>query len=261
MTTMIRTSRRGVLALALGAVALPALAQPLPARVRVLRGAGEGAVLFAGIEIALDPGWKTYWRVPGDSGIPPRFDFAGSSNLAAAEVLYPAPQRLSDGYGEILGYSESVVFPLRVRPADPGRPVGLAVTIDFGVCERLCLPVHTRLSATLGSVSAPAEEGARIARSLARVPRAVAAGSAVRELSFDRNERSLGVVAALPSGTIEHVIVEAGRDPPLPLPRLTPLGDGRVRAELRVDEPAPREILVTVVGAADAVEERRSLDG
>ncbi len=73
--------------------------------------------LRAGIEIKLQPGWKTYWRYPGDSGVPPQFDFAGSENLASAEVLYPAPHSFKDEAGTSIGYKETVVFPVASRPA------------------------------------------------------------------------------------------------------------------------------------------------
>lgn len=259
MTNVFRASRRQALAVALGAIATHAVAQPAPARARLLRGAPGGAELFAGVEIALNPGWKTYWRVPGDSGIPPRFDFSASINLADAEVLYPAPARFSDGYGEILGYSADVVFPLRVRAIRPDAPVTLAITLDFGVCERVCIPMQTRLNATLGQLSPPAQDVSRIARTLARVPRAVPAGTAVREFGFNPSSTRLTLLADLPGG-VDHVIVEAARELPLPLPGLNRLEDGRVRAELSIAAPVPSEVLVTAIGPREAVEERRNLD-
>src|SRR6476661_4306539 len=57
-----------------------------------------GARVFrAGVEIKLEPGWKTYWRYPGDSGVPPTFDFSASDNVKEATVLFPAPVRFPDG--------------------------------------------------------------------------------------------------------------------------------------------------------------------
>ena len=62
-------------------------------------------MLRAGIEIRLDPGWKTYWRYPGDSGVPPTLDFAGSENVKSVTALWPAPQRFADGAGgHSIGY-------------------------------------------------------------------------------------------------------------------------------------------------------------
>src|SRR6202012_6085941 len=58
--------------------------------VRLLAGSRSGAVLLGGIALQLQPGWKTYWRTPGDSGVPPRFDFAKSDNVETVTVMWPA---------------------------------------------------------------------------------------------------------------------------------------------------------------------------
>src|SRR5688500_6987418 len=101
---------------------------------------GIARVYRGGVHITLQPGWKTYWRYPGDSGVPPQFDFAGSENLAAAEVLYPAPHSFQDGAGTSIGYQDTVIFPVRVTPRDPSQPVKLNAKIDYAVCEKLCIP-------------------------------------------------------------------------------------------------------------------------
>ena len=80
------------------------------AAVRLIAGAQRGTVRRAGIEIRLAPGWKTYWRYPGDSGIPPRFDFSPSKNVKSVTVRYPAPHRLTDESGTSIGYKHGVVF-------------------------------------------------------------------------------------------------------------------------------------------------------
>ena len=80
----------------------------------------------AGFEIALAPGAITYWRDPGEAGVPPTFDFSGSANLAKAEVEYPAPERIAEPDGSTaFGYDASVILPIRVTPADPAKPVRL----------------------------------------------------------------------------------------------------------------------------------------
>src|SRR5215203_947233 len=63
------------------------------------KGEGAGRMYRAGIEIKLSSGWKTYWRYPGDSGVPPAFDFSKSENVKTATVLFPAPTRFPDGAG------------------------------------------------------------------------------------------------------------------------------------------------------------------
>ena len=77
--------------------------------------------IAAGVEIELADGWKTYWRNPGSSGVPPLFDWSAASNLASAEVRYPAPTRYGDRGGDTIGYKHRLIFPIVVRPADPQR--------------------------------------------------------------------------------------------------------------------------------------------
>src|SRR5436305_6402457 len=89
------------------------------------RAAGQGAPLRAGIEIRLGRGWHTYWRYPGDSGVPPLFDFGQSQNVKSVDVVWPGPQRLAEAGGIAIGYINNVILPLRVVPADPGNPVVL----------------------------------------------------------------------------------------------------------------------------------------
>src|SRR5262245_57660158 len=95
-----------------------------------LIGGGEaaaagGKTLRAGAEIRLGSGWKTYWRYPGDSGVPPSFDFGKSENVKSVSVQWPAPLRISDSEGVTIGYKTGVVFPLKIVAQDPAKPVML----------------------------------------------------------------------------------------------------------------------------------------
>ena len=110
--------------------------------------AGESKV-FAGVQIRLDPGWKTYWRTPGDSGVPPSFDWSGSKNLKEAQVLYPAPRRFADASGTAIGYEDEVVFPIKITPERPDEPVELKLNVDYGLCKTLCIPNEASLSIEL----------------------------------------------------------------------------------------------------------------
>src|ERR1700761_7633135 len=111
--------------------------------VRLLAGSRSGPVLLGGIAIQLDPGWKTYWRTSGDSGVPPRFDFSKSDNVEAVTVLWPAPTKFDDGSGGFsLGYHDSVVLPLRIVPKSNDKPVTLRANINYAVCEKICIPVE-----------------------------------------------------------------------------------------------------------------------
>jgi DsbC/DsbD-like thiol-disulfide interchange protein len=99
----------------------------------------------AGLEIALGEGWKTYWRMPGESGIPPQFDWSGSTNLKSITIGWPAPRRYRDAAGETVGYTTRIVFPLRVEPVDAAKPVNLALSLFYAVCKDICIPADADL--------------------------------------------------------------------------------------------------------------------
>lgn len=152
--------------------AAPAAAAPASAwaeghnsRARLIGGDG-----IAGVELQMPEGWKTYWRNPGDAGgVPPSFDWSSSTNLANAQVLYPAPTRFTDRSGDTLGYKGTVVFPVRLTPKDPKQPIDLRLTLDYGVCKDICIPAEAELALAI----VPGEGGkvpAEIADALARVP-------------------------------------------------------------------------------------------
>lgn len=128
----------------------------------------EAARPYAGLEIQMPKGWKTYWRAPGDAGgIPPELDFSGSENLAKATVLFPAPKKLIDRTGTTYGYKDQVTFPIRIEPSDAASPVVLKVKASYGVCEELCVPAEVELEVTI----APGIEASdALAEALAHVP-------------------------------------------------------------------------------------------
>ena len=140
------------------------------AQLRLLAGSRNGPVLLGGINFKLDPGWKTYWRTPGDSGVPPRFDFSKSENVEAVTVLWPAPQAFPDGAGgTALGYHNEIVIPLRIAVRDASKPVTLNANIQYAVCEKLCVPAQADLSLPVTSVAST--EDSTLSAALDRVPK------------------------------------------------------------------------------------------
>jgi suppressor for copper-sensitivity B len=137
---------------------------------------GSAAAIEAGLEIRLAPGWHTYWRSPGDAGIPPSIDWAGSDNLAHAEIAWPAPQRWSLQGFETAGYENHVVLPIALTLAQPGRPMVLHAAVDYAACANICVPYSAKLELSLPAGAAtPAPQAALIAAASARVPQGLAA--------------------------------------------------------------------------------------
>jgi DsbC/DsbD-like thiol-disulfide interchange protein len=191
----------------------------------------KGTGWRAGVEIRLAPGWKTYWRYPGDSGVPPRFDFAQSVNVKSAALAYPYPHRFDDGGGQSLGYKGGVIFPLRVVPEDPAQPATLRLKLDYAVCEKLCVPADASVELTLPAGSAEdARTEAALAAAETRVPKSAAVGDngalsirGVRQEPGSRTPRVIVEVAA-PPGTPVDLFAE-GPSPDWALPIPARMGD------------------------------------
>ncbi len=135
--------------------------------------ADEARRYRAGIEIKLAANTVTYWRSPGDFGVPPVFDFSQSRNLGSAQVSFPAPQRIDEAGSEIFGYSGDVILPIDIVPKDPGKPVNLVLKLDYAACETICLPVRAMLQ--LQVPPSDGERSAVLAAAEASVPRKLSA--------------------------------------------------------------------------------------
>lgn len=99
------------------------------------------------LRLELEPGWKTYWRSPGDAGVPPRFDWQGSGNVGQVVLHWPRPETIESGGERTLGYHGALVLPIEVTPADPARPVDLRALVDLGLCLDICVPAQVSLTA------------------------------------------------------------------------------------------------------------------
>ncbi|MBL9053234.1 MAG: hypothetical protein JNN02_05845 [Tabrizicola sp.] len=104
---------------------------------------------MAGLDLTLAPGWKTYWRSPGEAGIPPSFDWSMSENVKSVRIHWPVPTVFESAGMMTIGYHDRVVLPLEVTPVDPALPVRLDVSVDLGVCDKICIPAHVQLEAGL----------------------------------------------------------------------------------------------------------------
>jgi len=146
--------------------------------VRLIAGnpRGTDGLLRAGVEIRLATGWKTYWRYPGDSGVPPVFDFSKSENVKSISILWPAPHRFTDAGGTTIGYKGDVTFPVHVVRENPNRPATLQLALDYAVCEKLCVPA--RGHAVLALASTPSPHDSQLAAAEAQAPKEARVGDA-----------------------------------------------------------------------------------
>jgi DsbC/DsbD-like thiol-disulfide interchange protein len=282
MGASIRTAKHALAAAASLAVAtipaLPASAASAPAlstpwsqqhesRVRLIAGpAAKDGVFVAGVEISMSDGWKTYWRMPGDSGVPPNFNWSGSTNVASVKVLYPAPQRLPEATGIAVGYKSSVLFPVHVTPKDAAKPVVLKLALEYGICREICIPAETTLAIDIGpggSGALPAE----LTAALDRVPRPQASRrktdpelKGVSVQATGRGER-LSVEARFPQGPGgADLLIEAPDGLYIPLPVKASEGAGgivRFTADLTPDlahDLKGKALTLTLIGDRGATE-------
>lgn len=118
-------------------------------QLRVVASVDDAGNPAAALEVRLEPGWKTYWRTPGEGGLPTVFDFGASRNLAVADASYPAPRRYDDGYSVTNTYEGRVLFPIEFEAALSSAPVTLDIQVNMGVCEEICIPMQVHASVTL----------------------------------------------------------------------------------------------------------------
>lgn len=138
-------------------LALPLRAQSLSdiLSVELLPGwRTEAGTHMAAIKLKLSAGWKTYWRTPGDAGIPPEFDWRGSDNVKGLRIHWPTPQVFDFNGMQTIGYDRELVLPVEVWPMADGQPVRLETSVDLGVCREICVPANVQLGAVLAASGA-----------------------------------------------------------------------------------------------------------
>lgn len=170
----------------------------------IVAGGIENGAYRAALELDLPEGWHTYWRNPGDAGIPPIFDVARSENLKDFNVEYPVPVRHTDGAGTSMIYEGRLLLPIRAVPGHAGAPVTLTVRVLYGLCAEVCVPAEADVTARLDP-TAMVDQAARddIAAFEARVP----VRTDDNRLTIDR----LGFDAKTARGSAEVSVVDDGR--------------------------------------------------
>lgn len=253
---------------AAGLISGPWLQLHAGSRIRLLGVAGKAAGEINGaIEIELAEGWKTYWRMPGDAGVPPQFEWQGSGNLASATVMYPAPKRLPEPAAETVGYKTHVVFPLAAKAQTSGQPITLKLEAEFGICKEICVPAQASLALELPSAAQPAVQPGPIAQAVKQVPVAAKAGARDRPSLLASTADLAGaqpwlrLEARFPGGTdAADLFIEAPESIYVPMTkRLAVTAEGQITFEVRLPAATAQDLrgktlTLTLVGATGATE-------
>ena len=227
---------------------------------------------MAGLELEMHPGWKTYWRNPGDAGgVPPYFDWSKSRNLRRAEVLFPTPHRYKDKVGATIGYKERLILPVKLIAKDPSKPIGVALIAEFGVCKDICIPARATLALEVTPATLPPLP-AELKTALSSVPLPTAGPGGrlpyPRSLSLELGRApKLVIEIDYPAGVQgADLFVEVAGE--LYLPPAVRVGaprNGTVRYHIDVSDGVDlkalkgRELRLTMVSAAGAAEGRATI--
>lgn len=177
-------------------------------RVSALEPAADGTIKAA-LDIELLPGWKTYWRDPGEAGVPPTFRVDRSQNVQSAEIHFPAPKRIEDAYSVWAGYDYPVVLPITLKQETAGAKSVLEADVFLGICESVCIPFQTRFTLTLDPEQpANSFERRMVTRAFRSLPQAPADDFKVRETSDSGDTLTFAV--ALPDGAGDGEIFVTG---------------------------------------------------
>lgn len=214
---------------------------------------------WLGVDLNLGPGWKTYWKSPGDAGLPTEFDWSGSSNVIDAEVQWPAPSRLSILGFETVGYTHEVLFPVRLKVRDPNVETRIRLKLAVYACSTICVREERVLDATIQpGAGGPSQAAIDAWRS--KVPEATSHVLSV--LSIERSSTgpaSLRIeVASSRPLLAPDAFIES--DPPLSGDRPVVTFDHGNRATLAVELPGEtansirdRTVTATVVSGGESV--------
>ncbi len=222
----------------------------------------DGARMVA-LRLDLAPKWKTYWRAPGDAGIPPAFDWSASDNLRAVRYHWPRPTVFTTNGMRTIGYHDRLVLPMEVIPRDPSLPVVLRGRVDLGICKDICMPAAVEVTARLEGRGAA---DATIRAALDDRPRSGReAGLSAIACAVEPSKRGLNLTARMalpPVGADEAVVFEAGPDIWVDETATRRQGgELTAMAEMIADDRAPfaldrSAVTVTVIGPDRAVEIR-----
>lgn len=169
----------------------------------------DGRTIDAGLEIELEKGWKTYWRSPGASGLPPQLDFGASTNIAKTHMHFPVPVTFGEGHNLSVGYDRSVTFPIQIEPLFANRPVQIAVNGLIGICAEVCIPVQFNLVLNEDGKGMSTRD---VASSLNRAHSSLAKEPSdnfhINKLVY--GNKNLEIVATVPAGTRSSTVLVEG---------------------------------------------------
>lgn len=98
-----------------------------------------------GLEYQMQPGWKTYWKSPGDGGFAQNISWENSSNISDVKILWPTPIKFEILGLTSLGYQDNVTFPLEIEIENEFQDINLDLHVNYLICKEICIPGDARI--------------------------------------------------------------------------------------------------------------------
>ncbi len=236
--------------------------------VSAVEAVGNLDEVWLGLEVRLQPGWKTYWRSPGEGGLPPRLDWGQSQNVADTAIEWPVPKRFEILGIDSVGYEHRVIYPVRLIPAQPGEPLTAQVALDYLTCETICVPQHANLSLHLPAGSAsPSNFAYRLNQARGRVPGRGMPGMSLEKAQLTEGQGARWWLELRTTGALNEpdAFVESP-DPAFGFGAPERLGPTLLRlpVDYAGDDPATltaKTLTVTLTDGARAIEDRIVVSG
>lgn len=174
-------------------------------------GQTKNGTYIAALRLILPEGWKTYWRAPGDAGIPPQFDWRGSRNVGSVDITWPSPEVFVQDGLQTIGYVTQLILPIEISPTRADRPIRLKGEMEFGMCKEVCIPAALKFD---HDVNADAPRNPTIVAALAERPYS-ASEARVTTASCRLSPTGDGMqitahIAMPPAGGREVAVIEPG---------------------------------------------------
>jgi DsbC/DsbD-like thiol-disulfide interchange protein len=163
--------------------------------------------ILALLQIEPKPGWKTYWRDPGDAGMPPQLDFTGSTNLVFRSIAFPVPEIGTDDGGRFVGYHQPVSLIVEFAKPLPDAPSTINLNAIVGICEKVCLPFMASFSVPLTPGQPESEEFMQLQLAQSALPEKPGKDFAINNLHLSADKKVIEAEVKIPNAEAPQVAI------------------------------------------------------
>lgn len=181
-------------------------------KMRIIALAPEpDGTLRGALQIEPESGWITYWKEPGQAGIPPQITLSASQGMTLEKLEFPVPRLFTNEGLKDLGYDHAVTLPFTLRIDDLQKPLTLNASAFIGLCRNICIPFQAQFKLDLGEAKGlPLEENLILDKARQSLPEKPSTDFAVTHYALTGGNESLNLGLRLPDGADAPQIFVAG---------------------------------------------------